>query len=194
VRYTVLVSINDRIEREFFSKKFFLDFFLKMTPMGVILMREIDCAHSQSVKTPSWPSFREKLPIFSPFLIFSQAKNRQFFTKTWSRWRFYASGVRAIDFSHQHYPHRGHFQKKIEKKFFQKKIHVQWGRWSEVVLINSNLLRNRWVITWCHPVYTYYEIDNSSHDVIEWHHYFEILFCNRTGFHFSNRVYKGSTY
>ena len=51
--FQVLLSISDRIEREFFSKKFFLDFFLKMTPMGVILMREIDCAHSRSVKTPS---------------------------------------------------------------------------------------------------------------------------------------------
>ena len=49
-------------------------------------------------------------------------KNRQIFIKTWSRWRFYASGVRAIDFSHQNYPHRGHFQKKIEKKFSRKKF------------------------------------------------------------------------
>ena len=60
--------------------------FRKNDPMGGNLMREIDCAHSRSVKTPSWPSFCEKLPIFSPEKRLKKAKK---------------SGVRAIDFSHQ---------------------------------------------------------------------------------------------
>ena len=39
-------------------------FFCKNDPIGGNLMREIDCAHSRSVKMPSWPSFREKLTFF----------------------------------------------------------------------------------------------------------------------------------
>ena len=41
-------------------------------------MREIDCAHSRSVKTPCWPSFREKLSIFSLFFIFYRRSFRPF--------------------------------------------------------------------------------------------------------------------
>ena len=111
---------------------------------------------------------------------------------------FHASKMCAIDSSHKiTLENLGQKIKTHSVRYWVRKpfslLHNRTG-------MNSNLLRNRWLIAWCHPVYSYYEIDDSLHDVILlWmtslfrnpisKSYFEI----RAEFHCSNWVYKGST-